>query len=869
MAIFQSNFVDNVAAGIFLSGSNLGNVHIQSSTIRDSTDVGLRVEFSRGVKNLTLLRCSLLRNKKGIYFNSFSGNTKIEQCNISNSTQIAFDVDSEGSKTVYIINSSITYCKSWGIYTRGRSYGPGNLRLLVIGTFFGMNEKKAFISESPVSLVSFINSSFVQNRGPVLHFDRFHHTTVRIEGNVVKDNAESSFLTLSSFYSDDIFIRNNQFLSNLFQENGVINVGGSLRAKKLTIAGNIFDRNTGRSINIEGTTSSSLYVKLNVFRDNNCSRQGVIEVRRMEKEVIIVDNVFMNNTGMFMVLLQSVYVIEPRTIKQNFTFDGNSLVNNTGTTSFDHTCEVNISGFLENKTVSMHGNRFNSDSFPKEVCLNIHAYSYKSTLNLSMNFWGYDADAGVRKRIFDGRSNHELVSAIFYPFISTRGDLVLNKSQAAGNLVLGNNLGGRISSHVQLKRNHSPYTVDSDITVLPEASLTVEPGVELQFGPSVSMLILGSLYVAGTADHPVRFSLFKKSQKQNSLPVRLIAGKYPWIGRLEVNYSGSWAPVCFNKTRLWALNNARVVCKQLGYESPLVDRQIILGDASLSNTNYWPFMLHCFGNEKEVGECPRSLDSRRCNVSRYVSLNCRGGAPWGNVRFVREVGSTMQPSSVIKYLQIEHCGKRHGIDVPAIEAIQYVPKLNSVSVSNCTSGGLKVLFPENETVVEKSSFLNTGGNGTEIISTGQNVSLIGVTSIKNKHGVSFKDFDEMTEQGISYGQIMLCARGSAINLTQDEVFIYFKMPLVDKSDPTISCQKVIQVEENYALSFKILVQQKYKLIRLYDPFGREMVFSHYNSYYGQHLKEEMIFPWNRASVLLTGHFRGDVLIQVKRIKMKG
>ena len=54
------------------------------------------------------------------------------------------------------------------------------------------------------------------------------------------------------------------------------------------------------------------------------------------------------------------------------------------------------------------------------------------------------------------------------------------------------------------------------------------------------------------------------------LPIRLVNGATPTEGRVEINVNGTWGTVCDNG---WSTNDARVVCRQLGY----------IGYVSLSN----------------------------------------------------------------------------------------------------------------------------------------------------------------------------------------------------------------------------------------------------------------------------------------------
>jgi len=49
-----------------------------------------------------------------------------------------------------------------------------------------------------------------------------------------------------------------------------------------------------------------------------------------------------------------------------------------------------------------------------------------------------------------------------------------------------------------------PYQVRADLTVLPGVTLSIDPGVEMEFYPNVGMLVLGDLKAAGTPRNPIR-----------------------------------------------------------------------------------------------------------------------------------------------------------------------------------------------------------------------------------------------------------------------------------------------------------------------------------------------------------------------------
>lgn len=155
---------------------------------------------------------------------------------------------------------------------------------------------------------------------------------------------------------------------------------------------------------------------------------------------------------------------------------------------------------------------------------------------------------------------------------------------------------------------------------MPGVTLTILPGVEMQFYPSVGILVLGFLYAEGHWQSPIKMSPVPKSAAINyrvvrqattatttaatttSAQVRLcIDGQCPSgadHGYLELfnRTTNQWVPICDQR---FSEYNARVVCRQLGMETfnefQSFGRRWELQPTSLSRVRYWPEPFQCRG----------------------------------------------------------------------------------------------------------------------------------------------------------------------------------------------------------------------------------------------------------------------------------
>ncbi|XP_027035864.1 vascular endothelial growth factor receptor 3-like isoform X5 [Pocillopora damicornis] len=85
------------------------------------------------------------------------------------------------------------------------------------------------------------------------------------------------------------------------------------------------------------------------------------------------------------------------------------------------------------------------------------------------------------------------------------------------------------------------------------------------------------------------------------VPVRLSGANVEYGGRVEVFYKGKWGKICTNG---WDLNDAQVICRQLGFEEALAE--FFGSNVEDGNTTSVMADVSCTGAEDELASCTRS-----------------------------------------------------------------------------------------------------------------------------------------------------------------------------------------------------------------------------------------------------------------------
>ena len=105
--------------------------------------------------------------------------------------------------------------------------------------------------------------------------------------------------------------------------------------------------------------------------------------------------------------------------------------------------------------------------------------------------------------------------------------------------------------------------------------------------------------------------------ESNLRDVRLVGGDSSKEGRVEVFLNGMWGTVCDDS---WSLDDALVVCRQLGYPSVLAAK----GSAfyGVGNLSIVMDEVACSGNESRLQDCQFDAHTDNCSHSEDAGVHC-------------------------------------------------------------------------------------------------------------------------------------------------------------------------------------------------------------------------------------------------------
>ncbi|XP_034826785.1 protein bark beetle isoform X2 [Maniola hyperantus] len=617
---------------------------------------------------------------------------------------------------------------------------------------------------------------------------------------------------------------------------------------------------------------ASVNITKNVFIHNHC-KTGLISIRGMEKKMKIDGNMIEHNNGQNMVeffmdsqseimgFVYAVFVYNQVKHNRYITLENRGAL----TRSVEPTYVIGFKGIQK---VKVSRNLFGNNALQYTLVAGIKTAKINNLLDVVENWWGSADEKEIRNQIFDFDDWNNHAVATYMPYLLEDSfDSSVSATFSPENTINLDELGGRLTSDLTLDARITPYIIKSDITVMPDVTLTINPGVVMEFAPNVGILVMGTLYAIGHSQLPIFMkpkslmsnveaseiekrdtSLYSSSHHKHRRQletlivqdsIRLCTGRNCSIGDNDIARKNEgfleyynrttlqWVPMCDSR---FTERNAQVVCRELGFD-PIniffaLDRRVEYHSNSLSRIWSWPEPLQCVGTEDRYEDCPIRLNGQlfghrhECKWdSDFVFIHCGSRNLdenldyWGGIRFT---------NPEFEYSLYEHRIHDHHTHetLKKVESqLKHVQIVGAGILHNEKSPAVQSVVKNPS--IENVNISNCAHHGINLVSPTDTIS------------VSFNSISDILGEGVS--AISLNGEGreseeSSFTPLRELSLPYHLFSLIDICDSS----KVITVEERVLIYYKydnnpVNCVKIFKSMYRVKPFGfRLLQFNLFN-----------------------------------------
>ena len=154
--------------------------------------------------------------------------------------------------------------------------------------------------------------------------------------------------------------------------------------------------------------------------------------------------------------------------------------------------------------------------------------------------------------------------------------------------------------------------INHTVHVHENATLTIQPGVNIIFTGNGSFTVHGNLVANGTETLPIDLASFRVNAFAFTISfgLRIVDGNGYNTGRLEIFHDGIWGTVCDDG---WTQVNSIVACRELGFSTGSFTREFPRGSGQI-----WLDDVRCSLNDPLLRLCEhRGFGSHNCGRFYY------------------------------------------------------------------------------------------------------------------------------------------------------------------------------------------------------------------------------------------------------------